>query len=453
MAIGNQDISERLSLPRLFHACIPMILMMVSISVYSVVDGFFVSNFAGSTQFAAVNLIFPFVMVVGSLGFMMGTGGTALVAKRMGEGRMEEARRLFFTCFVATVTLGLAFSLSTVFFLPNIAKALGADDAMLPYCVNYGRILVLGVVFFNLQNMFQPFFAASGKPALGFLVTIGAGVANILLDALFVGGLGLGCVGAAYGTVIGQAVGGLIPVIYFFAKNNSSLRMTPSKIEWKALGRMVTNGFSEFVSQIVVSAVSMIMNVLLMKYYGENGVSAYGIICYVWMIFGAMFIGLNMGISPRISYAYGEGNKEHLRHLTRNAVILVLAAGLFECVLAEALTIPLSYIYASYDEELRQLTCHASFIYSILYLVLGLNMFGSAFFTALNNGLVSAILSFARFMIFEAVSIYVCSLLFQGEGIWWGVVIGEFLGFIMNAVTIYAFGRKYGYRAPKKQES
>lgn len=447
----NYEISTRLSLPRLFHACIPMILMMVSISIYSVVDGFFVSNFAGSTQFAAVNLIYPFIMVVGSLGFMMGAGGTALVAKRMGEGKVEEAKRLFFTCFVATVALGVLTTFSSVFFLPRIALALGADENMLPYCVDYGRILILGVTFFNLQNMFQPFFAASGKPALGFVVTVGAGVANILLDALFVGGLGLGCVGAAIGTVIGQAVGGLIPVVYYFAKNGSSLRLVPSRVEWKALGKMIGNGFSEFVSQIVVSAVSMIMNVLLMKYYGENGVSAYGIICYVWMIFGAMFIGLNMGISPRVSYAYGEGDKEHLRHLTKNALILVLVAGVVECVLAEALTVPLSYIYASYDEELRQLTCHASFIYSILYLVLGINMFGSAFFTALNNGVVSAILSFARFMIFEALSIYLCSLWLQGEGIWWGVVIGEAIGFVMNIAVIYAFGPKYGYRVAKRR--
>ncbi len=441
----DHDISERLNLPRLFLACVPMILMMISISVYSVVDGFFVSNFAGKTQFASVNLIYPFITVIGSLGFMMGTGGTALAAKRMGEGKIEEAKKLFFNCFVVTVALGVSFSLGSVFFLPQIAKGLGADEAMLPYCVDYGRILILGITFFNLQNMFQPFFAASGKPGLGFAITIGAGVANIIFDAIFVAGCRWGCVGAAWGTVIGQIVGGLLPVIYYFAKNKSALRMTPGKMQWGAIARMVTNGFSEFVSQIAVSALSMIMNVLLMKHYQENGVSAYGIICYVWLIFAATFIGLCMGISPRISYTYGEKNKAELQRLTQRALLLFLIAGLFGFIFAEALTVPLSYAYAGYDEGLRQLTCHASFIYSIIYLVLGINMFGSAFFTALNNGLVSAILSFTRFMLFEAVSVYLCSLFWQGDGIWWGVVIGETLGFVMNFLVILFYGKRYGY--------
>ena len=323
---------------------------------------------------------------------------------------------------------------------------------MLPYCVQYGQILILGISFFNLQNMFQPFFAASGKPQLGFAITIGAGVVNIVMDAILVVGYDLGCIGAAWGTITGQAVGGLIPLAYYLLKNNSALRLKPSRIEWRAVGRMVTNGFSEFVNNIVVSIVSVIMNVLLMKYYGENGVSAYGIICYVWLIFGAGFIGLCMGIAPRISYAYGEKNKAELRSLTRNALILFLAVGVFEFVMAEALTIPLSYLYAGYDETLRELTVHASFIYSTIYVILGLNMFGSAFFTALNNGLISAMLSFCRLMVFEATSIYLCSLLFQGEGIWWGVPAGELLGVIMTLVTIYIFGPRYGYRRSKKEK-
>lgn len=441
----SYDISERLNLPRLFLACVPMILMMISISVYSVVDGFFVSNFAGKIQFAAVNLIYPFIMVVGSLGFMMGTGGTALVAKKMGEGKTEEAKKLFFNCFVVTVALGVVFSSIFVFLLPKIAEGLGADEAMLPYCVDYGRILILGVTFFNLQNMFQPFFAASGKPGLGFAITIGAGVANIVFDAIFVAGAGWGCVGAAWGTVIGQVVGGFLPVIYYFAKNKSALRLVPAKMQWGAIFKMGANGLSEFVSQIAVSVLSMIMNVLLMKHYQENGVSAYGIICYVWLIFAATFIGLCMGISPRISYVYGEKNKPELRRLTQRALTLFIFAGLFEFIMAEALTVPLSYAYAGYDEGLRQLTCHASFIYSIIYLALGINMFGSSFFTALNNGLVSALLSFARLMLFEAVSVYLCSLFWQGDGIWWGVVIGETLGFVMNFLVIFIHGKRYGY--------
>ncbi len=447
------QINEHLNVRQLFMASIPMILMMISVSIYSVVDGFFVSNFGGKTQFAAVNLIFPFIMVLGSIGFMMGTGGTALVAKKMGEGDYEEANHLFFNCFIVTVVLGIVSSASTVFLLPQIATMLGADKDMLPYCVDYGRIMVIGITFFNLQNMFQPFFAASGKPQLGFYVTIGAGVMNIIMDAIFCAGLGMGCIGAAWGSLMGQAVGGIIPVVYYCLRNKSTLILRPSRLRWKPVGKMMVNGFSEFISQIVVSIVSIIMNVLLMRHYGEDGVSAYGIICYVWMIFGAGFIGLNMSISPRISFAFGEKNKSELRALTRNALILFLVVGVFEFVLAEALTIPLSYVYAGYDEKLRQLTVHASFIYSTIYVVLGINMFGSAFFTALNNGLVSAILSFFRLMVFEALSIYVCSLIWKGEGIWWGVPVGELLGVIMTAIAIYVLGPRYGYRKSKAEKA
>ena len=444
--MGSSDISEHLSLPRLFRACISPILMMIAISVYSVVDGFFVSNFAGNIAFAAVNIVWPFVMLCGTIGFMMGTGGTALVAKRMGEKKTEDANCLFFNCVVVTASIGILTTLATVFFMPGIARMLGANEEMLPYCVDYGRIMICGITFFNLQNMFQPFFPASGKPHLGFFITIGAGVANIVLDGIFVGACGLGCAGAAWATIIGQAIGGVLPLVYYACKNKSALRLVPSKMDWKSLGKMGSNGFSEFVSQVSVSAVSMVMNVLLMKYYQENGVSAYGIIAYVWLVFASGFIGLCMGIAPRISYAYGEKNTTELCSLLKNALILLGICGIVQFILAEALAVPISYAYASYDESLRQLTVHASIIYSIIYLFLGFNMFASSFFTALNNGWLSAAISFVRLVLFECLSSYLCSLFLGGEGIWWGVVIGEALSIVLVFVLIFAFGRKYGYR-------
>ena len=308
-------LSERMNLRKLAVSALPPIFMMISISIYSVVDGFFVSNFAGKTPFAALNLIYPVIMLLGSLGFMMGSGGSALVAKTYGEGEEELAQDYFGNAVIFSIVLGAITSAATYFFLPDIAIALGADEEMLPHCVSYGRILVLGITGFNLQNLFQSFLITAEKPALGFLVTLLAGVTNVILDAVLIVGLKMGVRGAAIGTAVGQAVGGVLPLLYFLHKNSSLLQLRRSKIRIKAIGKMVSNGLGEFVNNISASAVSMALNFFLMKYYGENGVGAYGIICYVWMIFAAVFIGYNASVAPRISYAYGAKDYEGLRIL------------------------------------------------------------------------------------------------------------------------------------------
>lgn len=434
----------------LVRTAIPAILMMVSISVYSLFDGFFVSNFAGKTGFAAVNLIWPFAMVLGSLGFMMGTGGAALVAKRFGEGKMEEGNKAFSNCFFFSVILGLVCSLSTVFFLPQIARALGSDEEMLPYCVDYGRILILGVTLFNIQNLFQSFFQTAEKQRLGFFVTLAAGVTNIVLDAILVAGCKLGVVGAAIGTIIGQGVGAIVPIFYFALPNSSPLRLKLHKFRFPSIGRMASNGVSEFVSGISSSAVSILLNVKLMRYYGQNGVGAYGIICYVWLIFTAVFIGLNVAIAPRVSYALGANNKTELRSLYGKSLNLLLIFGISQMTLSLALTTPIAYAFASYDQALFDLTRTANRIYSVVYLFLGFNMFGSAFFTALNNGAISMALSAARLGVIEVLCVLFFPELVGPEGIWWSVVLAEGLGTIMNLLVMHGFGRKYGYRLSKE---
>lgn len=418
---------------------------MVSISVYSVVDGFFVSNYAGKTPFAAVNLIYPLIMVLGSLGFMMGTGGAALVSKRLGEQDEEKANRHFSNCVLFAILLGLVSSAIAYPLLPYIARALGSDEEMLPYCVSYGRILVLGITAFNLQNTFQSFFAAAERPVMGFLVTLGAGVVNIVMDAVLIVGLGMGVRGAAIGTVLGQAVGAIVPLVYFTLPNKSKLRLAAVRLEWRSVGKMASNGMSEFFNNISASAVSMVMNVLLMKYYGENGVSAYGIICYVWLIFAAVFIGYNVAVSPRISYHYGAKNHEELRSLYTKSLILLAIFGVAQLGLAMLLARPLAYAYAGYDQELLKLTIKASLIYAMVYLFLGINMFGSAFFTALNNGVVSVILSLVRLSVLEIASVIAMSSLMGGDGIFYGVVVGEFLGIFLNLITMHLFRNRYGY--------
>ena len=440
------NLAEHMTYKKILLGAIPSIFMMICLSIYSVVDGFFISNFAGKTPFASVNLIWPFIMTLASLGFMMGTGGTALVAKAFGEGDYERGNRYFSNCVNVSFLIGVASTLLSVFFLPNIARFLGADEEMLPYCVKYGQVLSLGIPFFNLQNLFQSFFTAAEKPSLGFFVTILAGVANIALDAILVAGFGLGVIGAGIGTISGQIVGAVLPLFYFVRKNKSPLCLRPARFEWPAIGRMMSNGVSEFVTNISASVLSMVMNYLLMRYYGQNGVGAYGIICYVWMIYAACFIGYNISVSPRISFHYGAKNKPEMRNTYLKSLVILILFGLFQCGMAEALTYPIGLAFVGYDAELLELTVYASRIYSILYVFLGLNMFGSAFFTALNNGLVSAILSVSRLLVIEMGCVLLFPVFLQGNGVWVGVVAAESVAACMNLLTMHLFGRRYGYR-------
>ena len=441
----NYSLSEHMTYRKLLRVALPCIAMMISVSVYSVVDGFFVSNFAGKTQFAALNLIYPYIMVISSLGFMMGTGGSALVAKLFGEGKEDEGNRAFSNCVFFTIALGLIISLISFIFLPQIALWLGSDEEMLPHCVTYGRISIAGITFFNLQNLFQSFFTTAEKPRFGFVVTLLAGLANIAFDALFIVGFRLGVIGAAIGTVLGQAVGAIIPIVYFSRKNPSPLRLRFHAFQSQKIWKMASNGASEFVTNISAAVVSMLLNAALMKYYGQAGVGAYGIICYVWLIFAACFIGVNIATAPRISYAYGAKNTKELHSLFRKSLVILLFFGLFQFGFSEALAVPLSHLFAAYDAELLELTIVASRIYAIVYIFLGFNMFGSSFFTALNNGGVSMLLSFLRLGVLEVVAVLLLPNLMGGMGIWWSVPVAEGLGTIMNLSVMFAFGKRYGY--------
>ena len=448
----ESGLGKHMTMLGLLRGSIPAILMMVSISVYSVFDGYFVSNFAGKTAFAAVNLIWPFAMVLGSLGFMMGAGGAALVAKRFGEGKAEEANRAFSNCFFFSVILGVVSTLASVFFLDSIARMLGADEAMVPHCVAYGRLLISGVTLFNIQNLFQSFFQAAEKQRLGFLITVLAGVTNIALDAILVAGCKMGIVGAGIGTIAGQGVGAIIPILYFTLPNKSPLRLKFWRFDFPSIGRMASNGASEFLANISGSAVTILLNVKLMRAFGENGVDAYGIICYVWLIFAAVFIGINMSVAPRISYAFGAGDKKELKSLYGKALNLLLIFGLVQAGFSLSMTVPIAHAFAGYDAELFAITKRANLIYSIVYLFLGFNMFGSAFFTALNNGAVSMALSVARLGVFEILAVLFIPEILGPEGIWWSIPIAEGLGLAMNLITMACFGKKYGYRGSDTQE-
>lgn len=438
-------LDEHFTYKKIAKAVLAPIFMMVFTSIYSIVDGVFVSNFVNKTAFAALNLIFPVTMIIGALGFMMGTGGSALVAKTLGEGDKEQANKIFSGVVYSTIILGGVVSLCVVFFVEPIAKLLGATDEMLPYCVQYGQILIAAEIAFMLQNLFQTFFIVAEKPGLGFLITAIAGVTNIVLDAAFIVGAKLGLAGAAYATIIGQFVGAVIPIIYFACKKDGMLRLGKATFAPKILFKTVTNGSSELLSNIASSVVSMVYNAQLLKFAGENGVSAYGIIMYASFIFAAVFIGYAIGVAPIVSFNFGAQNHEEMKNVLKKSVILNLVAGAVMMVLSASLARVLASIFVSYDQELLDMTTTAMRIYSISFIFMGFNIFTSSFFTALNNGLVSAIVSFARTLVFQIGAVLLLPMAFELNGIWAAIIVAEGMAFVMDLIFLLTNKKKYQY--------
>jgi putative MATE family efflux protein len=438
-------LSDHFTYKRLLRFTLPSIIMMIFTSIYSVVDGFFVSNFAGKTAFAAVNFIMPVLMIFGAFGFMLGTGGSALVAKFLGEKRHEDANRTFSMLVYVTIGFGVIVTIIGLLVLRPLAALMGAEGEMLDMCVLYGRIIVIANTAFMLQMEFQSLFITAEKPHLGLVVTVAAGVTNMVLDALFVGVFGWGLVGAAVATSISQCIGGLYPLFFFGRKNSSQLQLIPAKIDWRTILKVCGNGSSELMSNISMSLVSMLYNIQLMKYAGENGVSAYGVLMYVSMIFSGAFIGYSIGTAPVISYHFGAQNKDELKSLLRKSSLIILIFALCMFALAQGLALPLSKLFVGYDAELLEMTHGAFRIYSFGFLFMGFAIYASSFFTALNDGLTSALISFLRTLLFQSCSVLLLPLIWGLQGIWVSIVVAEVLAVIMSAGFIVAKRKKYGY--------
>ena len=439
------QLSDHFTYRKLLRFTAPSIMMMIFTSIYSVVDGLFVSNFVGKTPFAALNFIFPFIMLLSAVGFMLGTGGSALVAKTMGEGKMERANRLFSMFTYVAIVSGIMIAVIGILVLRPVASFLGAEGEMLEYCVSYGRILMAVMPAFMLQTMFQTFFVTAEKPELGFKITVAAGVANMFLDWLFIAVFGWGLEGAAWATGLSQVLGGVIPVIYFARPNSSLLRLTGLTFDGRALLRGCTNGISELVSNISMSLVGLLFNVQLMAYAGENGVAAYGIIMYVDFIFLAAFIGYSMGSAPVVSFHYGAGNTDELKSLLRKSIVIIGIASVSMFAIAELAARPLSLIFASYDQELLDMTINGFRIYAVSFFFVGFAIFGSGFFTALNNGIVSAIISFLRTLVFEVIAVLTLPLIFGLNGIWLAIVLARGLTIIVTMFFLVKKQPEYRY--------
>lgn len=441
----NIQLSDHFTYRRLIRFVIPSVAMMILTSIYGVVDGLFVSNFVGKTPFAAVNLVIPFTMILGAFGFMLGTGGTALVAKTLGEGRQEEANRIFSMLIYFALGLGVLLTIFGIAVLKRIVIKMGADDAMLRHCMIYGRIVLLGIPFYMLQNMFQNFLIAAEKPQLGLIVTVAAGLTNMVLDALFIAVLGWGVAGAAVATALGQCVGGLIPFVYFARKNSSKLSLVKTRLMGGALFHACTNGSSELVSNVSMSLVGMLYNLQLMKFAGENGVAAYGVILYVNFIFIAIYLGYAYGSAPIVAFNYGARRTEELQNVLKKSLKLLLGTGIVLLSIGVLFAGVLSGLFVGYDAQLYAMTVRGLRFYAVSFLLSGFNIFGSSFFTALNNGMVSAAISFLRTVVFEVAAVLILPLFFGLDGVWCAITVAELASILITIGAFSALRKRYQY--------
>lgn len=441
------QLSDHFTYGKLVKFTIPSIAMMIFTSIYSVVDGLFVSNFAGKTAFSAVNLMMPIFMIIATVGFMFGTGGTAIVANTFGAGNKEKANRYFSLFVYVAFALGVLFAMLGFAFIRPLATLIGAKGQLLEYCVDYGRIILTALPFFVLQLLFQSFFVAAERPHLGLLVTGIAGVTNMILDAVLVILLPLEykLAGAAVATAFSQFLGGVIPLVYFLRKNSSILRLGKTSFDGKAIVKACTNGSSEFMSNVSMNIVGMLYNIQLLHYAGENGVAAYGVMMYVSMIFSAAFIGYSIGSAPIISYHDGAKNTDELKGLLKKSLRLLGVSGLVMLLAAQLLAVPLAQIFVGYDKQLVDLTVSGFRVFALAFPFMGFAIFGSGFFTALNDGLTSALISFLRTLVFEASAVLLLPMIFGIDGIWFSIVVAEVMAVVFTSIFLITKRKKYQY--------
>ena len=440
------QLSDHFTYSRLLRFVFPSIVMMIFTSIYGVVDGLFVSNFIGKIPFAAVNLIWPYIMGLSVIGFMIGAGGTALISRSLGEGKKERANREFSLLVYTTIVVGLAITAFGLVTMRPVARLLGAEGEMLEIAVLYGRIVVSTQMPFMLQTAFQTFFITAEKPKLGLFVTVLAGVTNMVLDALFIAVFRWGVAGAALATAMSQAVGGIVPLVYFARPNSSLLRLTKTSWDRRVLVQTCTNGSSELMTNLSMSLVNALYNLQLLKLAGENGVAAYGVIMYANFIFVAIFVGYAIGSAPVVGFHFGAGNTDELKSLFRKSLTLMTVCGVVMLVLGVSLAPPLSRIFVGYDPELLALTTRGFRLYSLSFLLMGFNIFASSFFTALSNGPVSAAISFLRTLLFQAAAIFLLPLVLpEADGVWLAVSTAEALALLVTVFFFVKLRGKYQY--------
>ena len=438
-------LSDHFTYGKLFRFTLPSITMMICTSIYSVVDGLFVSNLIGENALSAVNIMFPVSMIIGAVGFMLGSGGSAIVARTMGEGKQELANRYFSMIILCVLGLGTALSALSLLFVEPLARLVGASDLLIDDCLAYGAVIFGGSVVFMLQMSFQTFFVTAELPKIGLFFSLISGVTNITLDYLFMGPLNMGIAGAAWGTVLSYAVGGILPLFFFLKPPMGTLRLCSTKLYWRELKNACINGSSELMSNLSASLISILYNLQLMRMVGELGVAAYSVMMYVDFAFAAVFLGFSMGSGPIISFHYGAGNEEELKSIFRKSISVISIASVFMVAMAQLLGRPLAMAYVGYNPELLEMTVHGFRIFAFSYLFCGFGVYGSGFFTALCNGAISALISFLRLFLFRGGMVLLLPLFFKLDGIWLAVTVADALGALVSVLLIWKYRKRYHY--------
>lgn len=439
------QIFEHLSYRKIIRFTSPTITMLVLSSIYGVVDGFFVSNFVGKTSFAAVNFIIPFLMILSSMGFMFGTGGGALISKTFGEGDLEKAKQLFSSIVYITIVAGIVFCGLGLICIRPFALKFGAEGQLLEDCVSYGSIVLLALPLQLLQYEFQCLASTSGKPVLGLCTTFVSGGTNIFLDGVFLIALGWGIKGVAAATVVSHVLGGMIPLIYFTFPNKSLLQLGKAKMDGKAFAKICYNGASELVNNISMSVVSMLYNIQLLRYASEDGIAIYGVLMYISIIFDNIYMGYSVGIAPIIGYHYGAQNHKALKELLKKSVVIISSSAVLMYIVSLKMAGPLCAVFLGYDKILLNITIHAFSIFRFAFLFSGYPIFGSAFFTALNNGVISMVISGMRTFLFQSASVILFPLIWGVDGIWLSLIIAEAMSAMLTFLLLVLNRKKYHY--------
>lgn len=440
------QLSDHFTYSKLIRFTIPSIVMIIFTSIYTMVDGFFISNYVGKTAFASINLIFPYIQILGGMGTMLGVGGSALVAVTLGTGDTHKARKYFTMMTYLMAIVGVVCTLLGFLFLEPMAHVFGATEAMMDDCLIYGGTCLIFNTVWLMQYGFQSYLVVAEKPKFGLMVTVLAGLTNMILDFLFMAVFHMGVFGAALATGMSQCVGALVPLLWFISKKNTShLRFEKTRIEFKPVLRACANGASEMLSSVSGSITGILYNLQLMKYAGEDGVAAYGVVMYAAFIFMGVFMGYSSGSSPIMGYHYGAENKKEMKNIMKKSMILLSCSAVFLTGAAFASAETLASIFVGYDAALKALTTRAFIICSIPFLFMWFNVYASSFFTALNDGAVSAAISFMRALVLPVTSIIVMPLLLGLNGVWFSFTTSELLGIIVSLVFLLGKRKKYGY--------
>ena len=440
------QLSDHFTYSRLIRFTLPSICMMIFTSIYGMVDGFFISNIVGKTAFASVNLIIPFLQILGGVGAMLGVGGSALVAKTLGEGDIPRARRYFTMMMYLMIGTSIFFTVVGIAVLRPVAYLFGATEAMISDVMTYGTICLIFNTALQAQYTFQSYLIVAEKPKLALGVVIAAGVSNMILDYVLMAVIPMGIAGAALATGLSQCVAGLIPFVWFLSKKNqSALRFTKTNFEIKPMLLACGNGASEMMSSVSASVTGILYNLQLMKYAGEDGVAAYGVVMYAAFIFLGVFNGYSQGSSPIMGYHYGAQNHKEMKNVLKRSLIMLGSAAVVLTGLAMLLARPIASVFVGYDAKLLDMTARAFMICAAPFLVMWFNMYTSCFFTALNDGAVSAAISFMRALVLPVICIIVMPMFWELDGVWYSLVGSEILGVFVSLYFMLRKREKYKY--------